>query len=357
MKKDYYEILGVPKNATQEEIKKAYRKLALKYHPDRVPPEKKKEAEEKFKEISEAYAVLSDPEKRRQYDMYGHAGIEGQYTYEDIFKNVDFSSIFDDLGFGEDFFSSIFGDIFGRRREKRVTIPPDLELSLTISLEEAYNGTKKDILIRHQAICPDCKGTGAKKGKLKKCDVCKGRGVVGVGHFFFTMTRTCSKCNGTGLIPKEVCSKCSGKGRIIKEEKVGIKIPRGVKDGMALRIKGKGNEYERGRRGDLYVYIKILRHDVFERDGNDVFVKVKIPFYVAALGGEADVPTLNGKVRIKIPPGTQDRSVFRLKGKGFPDIHHGGYGDEYVEIEIDVPKSLNEKQRSILEEFKRAMEE
>jgi len=359
VKKDYYEILGVSKNATQDEIKKAYRKLALKWHPDRVSAENKKEAEEKFKEISEAYAVLSDPEKRKQYDMYGHAGIDGQYTYEDIFRNADFSSIFEDIGFGGDFFSSFFGDLFGgrRKRQKGVHIPPDLELVLTVTLDEVYRGAKKNISIKYQALCPECKGTGAKKGKMKKCSVCKGRGSVTVGQFFFSMTRTCSNCGGTGEVPVEVCDNCSGRGRIIKEEKVTIKIPKGVRDGMGLRVKGKGNEVSKGHRGDLYVYVKIARDSIFERDGRDLYVEIKIPYYTAVLGGDVNVPTLDGIVKMKVPPGTSAGKIFRLKGRGLPDIHFSNKGDEYVRIQIDVPANLTGKQRTLLENFKKAMEE
>jgi len=358
VKRDYYEVLGINKNAAPEEIKQAYRKLALQYHPDRVPPEKKKEAEEKFKEISEAYAVLSDPEKRTQYDRFGHAGIDQRYTYEDIFRGVDFGSIFEDLGFGPSIFGDIFSDFFsfGGRRKRGPRRGADLEFPVEITLEEAATGTEKTVNLYHTETCNVCRGSGAKPGTGKKsCPQCKGGGQVSSAFGgFFTVSQTCPRCYGTGEIIETPCVQCQGRGKVKRSSKISVKIPPGVDTGTSIRIHGKGEAGELGGPpGDLYVVIRIQPHPIFIREGNDLFCEVPITFPVACLGGEVTVPTLDGKVKLKIPVATPANKIFRLSGKGIPFLHSRGRGDEYVKVTIQVPTKLTEKQKELLREFAR----
>ena len=358
MKRDYYEVLGIARTSSPEEIKRVYRQLAMQWHPDRVPAEKKKEAEERFKEISEAYAVLSDPQKREQYDRMGHAGIDGQYSYEDIFKGADFSSVFNDMNVGGDFFSHIFGDIFNRERSGSVShVAKDLEYSFTVSLEEAFLGTKKSFDIRHQKLCPVCRGTGDKDRRMKKCPSCRGRGVVQQNQFFFTFSQACPSCQGTGEISSGNCPECAGKGRVIENENVTIKIPPGVDNGTVMRVRGKGNEAQPGRRGDLFVYIQVAPHAQFRREGKNIYSRLAVPYPVAVLGGEVSVPSLGGaKISMKIPPATQDGRIFRLKARGMMDVHSGSVGDHYVEIGIDIPQSPTPEQRKLIEDLRRVLE-
>lgn len=356
IKRDYYEILGVSKNATSAEIKKAYRNLALQHHPDRVAPEKKKEAEEKFKEISEAYAVLSDTNKRGQYDQFGHAGIDGRYTYEDIFRGADFGSVFEDLGFG-----SIFGDFFDffgtssrTRRQKRSQRGVDLEYGLNITLEEAMQGCERKINIYHTIICPMCKGSGAgPNSRRRKCSQCHGRGQVGYNRGFFSFLQTCNQCGGTGEIVEKPCNRCHGRGKVKESSDISFKIPPGVDKGTSIRIKGKGEAGELGGpSGDLYIVIDLKPHSTFGREGDDIYTQIPISFPFAALGGEVEVPVLNGsKVKMKIPPGTPTGKVFRLRERGIPHLHSRGRGDEYVKVVIDVPTKLTPRQRELLEEY------
>lgn len=367
-KRDYYEVLGVPKDASKEEIDKAYRKLAVQFHPDRVPPEQKESAREKFKEISEAYAVLSDPQKRALYDQYGHAGIDGRYTSEDIFRGVDFDSIFRDIGFGtsafEDFFSDIF-DFFGTgtaHRTSRRTGPvkgADLEIPVSITLEEAYTGVEKPIQFYHTETCDVCKGTGAKPGTgTKTCPLCKGTGqqTSAIGGFF-AFTRTCDRCHGTGEIIQHPCSECNGRGKVKKSVNITVKIPKGVDTGTHIRVKGKGEAGERGGpSGDLYILVRVQPHPDFEREGDNLFTQASLPFHIAALGGEITVKTLDGKIKMKVPPGTPSNKIFRMKGKGMPNIHTNRYGDLYVRLIIDVPTKLTERQKELLREFGRTLE-
>jgi len=361
-KRDYYEVLGVKKNASLDDIKRAYRELALRYHPDRVPAEQKKEAEEKFKEISEAYAVLSDPQKRSLYDQYGHAGIDQRYAYEDIFKGADFSSVFQDLGdfgFGGGLFEEIFSDlgfdIFGRhtRGSGRPRRGRDLEVSVNITLEEAYSGTEKTINLPRYETCSTCSGSGSKPGTKKSvCPVCKGAGRTVMSSGFFQLTQTCSRCRGEGQIISTPCPDCKGEGRVKITRKIKVKIPPGVDTGSQLRISGEG-EAGAMHRGDLYVYIEVKPHEIFERHRNDLLTEIHISLVKAVLGDEVSVPTLNGSVQMKIPPGTQSGSVFRLKDKGMPDLHGRGRGDELVRVIVDIPKQLNSEQRRLMEEFAR----
>ncbi|KPK38370.1 MAG: molecular chaperone DnaJ [Omnitrophica WOR_2 bacterium SM23_29] len=358
-KRDYYEILGVDKNASLEDIKRAYRKLALKYHPDRNPSNKK-EAEEKFKEISEAYAVLSDPQKRTQYDQFGHAGIDSRYTYEDIFRGADFSSIFEDLGIGGSIFEDIFEGfgIFGGTRRSRRHRGSDLQYDLEITFEEAAFGAAKDFVIPRHEICSTCKGEGAAPGHGKtKCPKCAGTGQISTSHGFgFFFSHTCDRCEGEGVIIGKPCQKCKGTGRIVVERKMHVKIPAGIESGMRLRISGEGEAGLRGgQRGDLYVLVYVKPHEIFERHNSDILCEIPISMVQATLGSEIDVPTLEGKVKMKIPVGTQSGRIFRLKGKGVPNLQGpSGRGDEHVRIIVETPTNLNVEQKELLEEFAKA---
>ncbi|CAH2214133.1 molecular chaperone DnaJ [Tepidibacter aestuarii] len=351
-KRDYYEVLGVDKSASDQELKKAYRKLAMKYHPDRNPDNK--EAEEKFKEANEAYEILSDAQKRQNYDQFGHAGANGGFGGQGGFD-------FNGSGFGgfEDIFGDMFGDIFGGGRSRRngPERGSDIRYRMTISFEEAAFGTEKEISINRSENCDECSGTGAKPGTSKKtCSTCGGSGEVKQAQRtpFGTMmnVRPCHTCSGTGSIIETPCTKCSGKGEINKKKQVNIKIPAGIDDGSAIRLSGEGELGLRGGpRGDLYVVIDVLPHKLFERDGNNVYCEMPITFAQAALGDEVEVPTLDGKVKYKIPEGTQTGTVFRLREKGVPRLRSKARGDQYVKVVVEVPKRLSEKQKDILKQF------
>lgn len=363
MKRDYYEILGVNKGASLEEIKKAYRGLALQYHPDRVPQEKKKEAEEKFKEISEAYAVLSDSQKRSLYDQYGHEGIDQRYTADDIFRNADFSSIFRDMGdsgFGGSIFEDIFGDLgfdvfgTGSRGSRRGRRGRDIQYEVDITLEEAYSGVSKIIQVPKNEVCSNCNGSGAKPGSKKTvCPTCKGQGQIIMSSGFFRMAQTCNRCRGEGKIIEQPCPSCRGQGFVRVSRKIEVKIPPGVDNNSQLRIRGEGEAGTAGK-GDLYILIGVKTHPVFQREGNDVLMNLSLSFVKAALGGEVEVPTLNGKVEMKIPSGTQSGKMFRLRGKGMADLHGYSRGDQLVRIMISVPENLTAEQRRILLEYAQA---
>jgi len=357
VKKDYYEILGVSKDASQKEIEEAYRRLAVQYHPDRHPPEKKEEMREKFKEISEAYAVLSDPNKRRQYDMYGHAGIDSSYTPEDIFSGVDFSSIFRDIGF-DSVFEDLF-DFFGvKERHKGPQRGADIEVPVNITLEEAFRGVEKPISFYHTITCPVCKGSGAKLGTSKKiCPKCKGQGRITYSRGFFTFSETCSRCKGQGEVVDIPCEKCGGSGKIKQQENIVVKIPAGVDNGTSIRVKGKGEAGNfGGPSGDLYVSVRVQPHPIFVRQGNDLLGKIEVPYPIAVLGGEVEFITIEGnKIKISIPAGTQAGKVFRIKSKGMPDLHTGKRGDLYVKVEIQVPTKLDEKQKRALREYAKTL--
>ncbi len=365
-KRDYYEILGVKKSASLDEIRKAYRELALRYHPDRVPAEQKKEAEEKFKEISEAYAVLSDSQKRALYDQYGHSGIDQRYAQEDIFKGADFSSVFRDLsdfGFGGGLFDEIFGDLGfdvfrgGSRRGERSRRGRDLEISTDISLEEAAGGTDKTIALPRYETCATCSGSGARPGTKKStCPQCKGSGRVIASSGYFQIAQTCSRCGGEGSIITSPCPDCRGEGRTRVIRHLKVKVPAGVDSGSHLRIRQEGEAGTAGR-GDLYVIIEVRPHPVFQRHDNDILTEVKISLSKAVLGGEIEVPTLGGKVKMKIPPGTQSNRIFRLKNKGIADLHGGRPGDELVRVNVEIPVRLSSEQRRLMEEFARLSRE
>jgi len=363
-KRDYYEILGVQKSASIEEIKKAYRELALRFHPDRVPQEQKKAAEEKFKEMSEAYAVLSDTQKRSLYDQYGHSGIDQKYAQEDIFKGADFSSIFREMGGGFGSGGSIFEEIFGdlgfdisgtrqSRAQSSRRRGRDLQIAIDISLEEAAQGLEKIITVPRYETCVSCAGSGAKAGtKRSTCPQCKGSGRTVVSNGFFQLAQTCSRCGGEGAVIQSPCPDCRGEGRVKVTKKIKVKIPAGVDNGSQLRVRQEG-EAGINSRGDLYVVIEVRPHDIFERHNNDIATSVNISLTVAVLGGEVEVPALEGRLTMKIPAGTQCGKTFRLKGKGIPDLHSRDIGDELVRVNIDIPVRLSSRQRQLMEEFAR----
>jgi molecular chaperone DnaJ len=341
-KKDYYELLGVARSASDDDLKKAYRKMALQYHPDRNPGDK--QAEEKFKEVSEAYQILSDPQKRAQYDQFGHAAFG---------DGGPFSGGFDASGF-EDVFGDIFGEFFGggtgRRQSRR---GEDLRYNLTLSFEEAVAGTEKKIKIPRHGICEDCQGNGSKPGSSPQtCPTCKGRGQVSFQQGFFSVSRTCNQCQGQGTIIKDPCATCGGAGRLRKMHTLSVKIPAGVDNGSRLKLRAEGESAPaRGTPGDLYVVIQVHPHPIFVRDNLDIVCDVPISFVQAALGADIDVPTLDGKVKMKIPPGTQSGKVFRMKGKGVKDVQGYHQGDQHVRVTVETPAHLTTRQKELLHEF------
>ncbi|MCK5626855.1 MAG: molecular chaperone DnaJ [Candidatus Bathyarchaeia archaeon] len=352
--KDYYETLGIARNATKEEIKSTYRKLALKYHPDR---NKSPSAEEKFKEISEAYAVLSDDEKRRTYDMYGQAGIGDKYTAEDIFRGVDFEDIFRDTGFG---FGSIFDTFFSRGRRNPPQRGYDLQYDLEISLEEASATLEKELTISRVEECKKCDGSGAKPGsKTKDCPLCHGAGQIrrqqsAGGFFTITQVTTCERCNGRGEIVEVPCEECDGSGQIRRSRKMTVNIPRGIDDGSTLRLRGEGDTGP-GRipPGDLYVTVHIRPHAIFERRHENLLCEIPISFTQASLGAKVSAPSLDGEMELKIPPGTKPGTLFKIRGKGMPRINSRSRGDEYVKINLTVPTELTKRQKELLIELEK----
>ncbi len=348
-KRDYYEILGIEKTASKEEIKKAYKKLALQHHPDRS---KEEGSEEKFKEISEAYAVLSDDQKRKAYDQFGHAGFNQQYSQEDIFRNANFEDIFSDL-FGEG--GSIFDMFFGGGGRRGTPRGQSIQVETTIDFEDVITGIEKTITLKRNIPCDHCKGTGAKDGDFKNCGTCHGRGYqvkqqrtpFGV----FQAQMPCSTCQGQGHIPKEECKHCDGDGVIYKEKPLKVKIPQGIDDGQTLRIRGEGVAVKGGIAGDLLVVVHVRPHEYFEREGTTVHLTYPITFTQAALGDDITVPTLEGEATIKIPPGTQSEATFRLKGKGLPTLHGEDIGDFFVHIQVRTPEKLTKRARELLREL------
>jgi molecular chaperone DnaJ len=342
--KDYYKILGVSRGATEEEIKKSYRKIAMQYHPDRNPGNK--DAEEKFKIASEAYEVLRDPEKREIYDHYGIEGLRGTgFTgfrgFEDIFSA--FGDIF------EDFFG--FGTTYRRRVKARPGA--DLRYDLKISFYDAAFGKETEIEILKNVLCDVCNGAGAKPGTHPtNCPNCKGTGQVTRSQGFFTISTTCSQCRGEGKFIPHPCKECRGLGKVKRNKKIQIKIPPGVDTGSKLRIRGEGEEGERGGPpGDLFVFLYVEPHDFFSRDGDDIICQVPISFTQAALGSEIEIPTLNGKRNLTIPKGTESGEIFRIKGEGFPKLRGYGRGDQVVQVVVKTPKNLTKRQEEILGEF------
>ena len=348
-KKDFYEVLGLQKGASEEEIKKAFRKLAIKYHPDKNQGDK--EAEEKFKEINEAYQVLSDPEKKARYDQYGDAdfGANGYGGYGA--EGFDFS---DFGGFG-DIFDSFFGGGGGGRRKKGGPARgSDLEYTVTLTFEEAVAGVEKEISISRNEKCETCGGTGAKEGtEPKTCDKCGGTGQVRVQRNTplgsFMSMNTCDKCGGKGTIISDPCQECKGSGKIRRNRKITVNIPAGVDTGNVIPMRGQGEDGTAGGpAGDLYVNIRVMPHKVFKRKGYDIFMDSHISFSKASLGVELKVPTIDGDVKYSVPAGTQPGTVFRLKGKGVPKVNGHGRGDQYVNVVVDIPKTLSAKQKEAL---------
>ncbi len=342
--KDYYRILGVSREASEEEIKSAFRKLALKYHPDRNPGDT--HAEEKFKEVNEAYSVLSDTEKRRMYDLYG--------TSYGSTSSEGFG--FSNFGGFEDVFSDFFGDIFGRGTRSHAIRGNDLRYNLEISFEEAVFGTEKEISFVKNDSCGECGGTGAKDGSaLETCSMCGGRGQVAFQQGFFSVSRTCSRCKGQGRVIKEHCGSCRGTGLTRRECKIKVKVPAGVDKGNRLKLQGEGEPGRQGGvPGDLYVLISVKRHPLFERVGHNILCRVPLSFPQAVLGGEIEVPTLEGKETLKVPPGTQPGTEFVLRRKGVPVLNGFGRGDFIVQTIVEVPKKVSKKQRELLREYEEA---
>lgn len=351
-KRDYYEVLGVGKSASDADIKKAYRKLAKQYHPDVNQGDK--QAEAKFKEANEAYEVLSNPQKRAQYDQFGHAGMD-----PNGFGGFGGGG-FGDFDFGDIFESFFGGSGFGGRSGRNKRGPQkgaDLKYSMEIAFEEASFGLEKEITINRMENCSTCGGTGSKPGsEPSTCKHCNGTGQVQYkqstpfGHF--VNVKTCEVCGGEGRIITNPCSTCNGKGKIRKNIKIKVNIPAGIDDGQTISLRGEGEAGVRGGpAGDLYITIRIKTHPLFQRQGSDVICEIPITFVQAALGAELEVPTLDGKVKYTVPEGTQTGTVFRLKSKGIPFLRGNGRGDQYVRVNIEVPKKLNEKQKSILKEF------
>ena len=354
-KEDYYNILGIDKNSDKKEIKKAYRKLALKYHPDKNPS---KIAEEKFKNISEAYAVLSDDQKRKMYDTYGHAGIDQQYSTEDIFRGADFGDIFGGMGFDfNDIFKQFFGHQYGFREARRVQRKgADLRYDIEVDLQDAYKGLETEIRVPRIEVCEECNGTGAEKGtSIKKCSQCNGNGQIKhtrkTAFGVFSQITPCNKCQGQGTIIEKYCKKCRGNGNIQVNRDIDIKIPKGVDNGSQLRLAGEG-ESGLGGSGDLYIVIHIKKNIKYRRNGADLYMSRMITYPQAALGTKINVETIGDDVeKIEIPESTGYGDIIRIKNRGMPYLRGRGYGDLYIEIKIETPKRLNRNAKRLLDEL------
>jgi molecular chaperone DnaJ len=351
-KRDYYEVLGVAKGADDKDIKKAYKRLAMKFHPDRTQGDKG--MEEKFKEVQEAYEVLSDEQKRAAYDRFGHAGVDPSRGGGGGFGGGAGAGDFGDI------FGDVFGDIFGgggRRGQSRAQRGSDLRYNLELSLEEAVKGKSVDIKIPTFVNCDSCEGSGAKKGtSAKSCPTCHGAGQVTMRQGFFAVQQTCPTCNGRGKIIPEPCNICHGEGRVEKTKTLSVKIPAGVDTGDRIRLTGEGEAGMHGApAGDLYVQVNVKAHPIFQRDGNNLYCDVPLSFATAALGGEIAVPTLDGRIKLKIPAETQTEKMFRLRGKGVQSVRGGGVGDLVCKVVIETPVNLSDKQKELLRQLDESM--
>lgn len=346
VKRDYYEVLSVAKDASPEDIKKAFRRMAKELHPDRNPGNK--EAEDKFKEAAEAYDILQDPEKRQRYDQFGHEGLKGIPTHG--FQN--FEEIFESFG---DLFGGggIFEGLFGGQRRAGPRRGASLKVELVLDFLDACKGIKKTIELRRAELCEECTGTGAKAGsKPKGCELCGGRGEVIQSSGFFQVRTSCPQCGGAGQVISDPCKKCDGRGRIPKKREIVVDIPAGVDDGTRVRITGEGEPGDKGGpAGDLYCYISVKPHDFFERHENDILLEVPITFSQAALGTTVDVPSIDGKQKVEVKPGTQSGEVLKIRGAGVQDPRGYGKGDQLVRVVVEVPRKLNKKQEELLREF------
>ncbi len=357
-KRDYYEVLGIPRDASPESIKRSYRQLALKYHPDRNPGNK--ESEEKFKEAAEAYSVLIDSEKRSVYDRFGHDGLRGEgFSGFSGFNSSVFADFEDILG---SFFNFGFNNIFGASSHRRSHSPSrgrDLALELDLNLKEAVFGAEKEIKLNRTELCPECEGTRMQPETEKStCQHCQGRGQVRYQQGFFAISRTCSHCHGSGEIIPFPCKDCRGTGKTKKRKVLTVKIPPGVDNGTKLRLEGEGEAGDRGAaRGDLYVIAHVKRHEFFEREGNDLICEISIPFTEAALGATVEIPTFEGTENLRIPDGTQPGQTFRIKGKGVKDLYGRGKGDLFVKVQVKTPRNLNRDQKKHLRQFAESMGE
>lgn len=345
-KKDYYETLGLKKDATQDEIKKAFRQLAKKWHPD--VNKNNKLAEEKFKEINEAFQVLNNPEKREQYDRYGHSAFRPE-DFTD-FRNFNFNDIFRDFDLGDIF--NVFTESSGRR----ATQGSDVRYDISLLLEEVFTGVKKDIVAEVHDQCKECFGTGAEKGKLVNCPDCKGSGQIRKSQtsFFgqFISVTTCRRCSGEGRLIEKICKYCDGLGKVVKRKKINVTIPKGINEGQFLRLAGEGEAGDHnGFPGDLYVVVHIDDHPIFDRKEQDLYCKTSIDLGTAIFGGTIEIPTITGKAKLDIPKGTQSHTIFRLKGQGMPYLNSASRGDQLVRVVIDIPKKLNKKQEQLIREF------
>ena len=361
-KRDYYEVLGVSKSASEDELKKAYRKMAKQYHPDRNPGDK--EAEAKFKEANEAYEVLSNPEKRSRYDQFGHAGVDPNYGADGGFGGFDMGDM--DLG---DLFGSFFGGGFGGGfggTQQRANAPQkgeSLRANLNINFEEAAFGCEKELDLNRTERCDECLGSGCEAGtNAETCPDCRGSGSVRVqrrmGGMAFSSTAPCSRCSGKGKIIHSPCKCCHGSGTVRRKKRISVTIPAGIDDGQAVSLRGQGNAGKNGGpAGDLIVGVHVKPHPLFERDGTTVLYEHKISFYQAAMGAELEIPTIDGKVKYNLPAGTQSGTTFRLRGKGIPELRGHGRGDQYVSVKVQIPTGLNSKQKDALRAFAAAMGE
>jgi molecular chaperone DnaJ len=348
---DYYEVLGIPKNASQDEVKKAYRQLALKYHPDRNPGDKEN-AERKFKEVTEAYEVLSDPEKRGRYDQFGKSGLTGSYRPHEYADIHDIFDAFGDIFGGGSMFDEFFGETRGARRGPRRGA--SLRCVIELTLEECATGVEKTVSLKRDDPCDDCRGTGASRGSSPRpCNTCGGRGIVQQSQGFFSIRTTCPRCRGEGQIIDKPCPACGGSGRVPRKHEIKIRIPPGADEGTQLRLSGEGEAGELGGpRGDLYCVIRVKEHPFFERHGDDLLCQVPITFAQAALGGEVEVPTIFGKTaKVKIPPGTQSGQILQLRGQGMPSLHGYGVGNELVQVYVETPTRLTPEQEKLLRQL------